>query len=150
MANIQNILTKGELGKREMFVKEIEKIKFLRDMCKEEKPYFLAFAETWLNNNMKEAEYEIKGYSYVARHRKDRERGGVIIYIDNDATYKPLISISDEMCSIFAIYLDELNLIVFMVYRPPPDNKSIYHGDKLERSFNDIVLNSINKVIDKF
>ena len=33
---------------------------------------------------------------------------------------------------------------------PPPDNKSIYHGDKLERSFNEIALNSINKVIDKF
>ena len=69
---------------------------------------------------MKEAEYEIEGYSYVASHRKDREGGGIIVYIDNDATYKPLISISDDMCSIVAIYFDELNLIVFMVYRPPP------------------------------
>ena len=119
MANIQNILTKGELGKGGMFVKEIEKIKFLRDMCKEEKPYFLAFAETCLKDNMKEAEYEIDGYSYVASHRKDRGGGGVIIYIDEDASYKSLISISDEMCSIVAIYLEELNLIVFMVYRPP-------------------------------
>ena len=48
-----------------MFMKEIEKIKFLSDMCNEEKPYFLAFAETWLNDSMKEAEYEIEGYSYV-------------------------------------------------------------------------------------
>ena len=119
VANIQNLLTKRKLGKKGMFMREIEKIKFLSDMCNEEKPYFLAFAETWLNDNMKEAEYEIEGYSYVASHRKDREGGGVIIYIDNDATYKPLISISDEMCSIVAIYLDELNLIVFMVYRPP-------------------------------
>ena len=133
-----------------MFMKEIDKIKFLSDMCNEEKPYFLAFAETWLNDSMKEAEYEIEGYSYVASHRKDREGGGVIIYINNDATFKPLISISDDMCSVVAIYFDELNLIMFMVYRPPPDNKSIYHGDKLERSFNEIVLNSINKVIDKF
>ena len=78
------------------------------------------------------------------------EGGGVIIYIDNDATYKPLISISDEMCSIVAIYLEELNLIVFMVYRPPPNNKSTYHGDKLEKSFNDIVISNINKVIGKF
>ena len=149
VANIQNILTKGELGKRGMFVKEIEKIKFLRDMCKEEKTYFLAFAETCLKDNMKEAEYEIDGYSYVASHRKDRG-GGVIIYIDEDASYKSLISISDEMCSIVAIYLEELNLIVFMVYRPPPNNNSIYRGDKLVRSFNDIVINNINKVIGKF
>ena len=97
-------------------------------MCKEEKPYFLAFAETWLNDNMKEAEYEIEGYSYLASHRKDREGRGVIIYIDKDATYKSLISISDEMCSIVAIYLDELNLIVFMVYRPPQTIKAYTMG----------------------
>merc|ERR1712082_536876 len=60
------------------------------------------------------------------------------------------ISISDEMCSIVAIYLEELNLIVFMVYRPPPNNNSIYRGDKLVRSFNDIVVSNINKVIGKF
>ena len=147
VANIQNILTKGKLGKRGMFMKEIEKIKFLNDMCKEEKPYFLAFAETWLKDSMKEAEYKIDGYSHVASHRKDRGGGGVIIYIDEDASYKSLISISDEMCSIVAIYLEELNLIVFMVYRPPPDNDSVYCGDKLVRSFNDIVISNINEVI---
>ena len=119
-------------------------------MCKEEKPYFLAFAETWLKENIKEAEYDIERYSHVASHRKNREGGGVIIYIDNDATYKPLISISNEMCSIVAIYLEELNLIVFMIYRPPPNNNSTYQGEKLEKTFNDIVTSNINKVIGKF
>merc|ERR1711874_869660 len=98
----------------------------------------------------KKAEYEIEGYSHVASHRKNREGGGIIIYIDEDASYKSLISISDEMCSIVAIYLEELNLIVFMVYRPPPNNNSIYREDKLVRSFNDIVISNINKVIGKF
>ena len=72
VANIQRLLTKRELKEKGIIIKEIEKIKFLREMCKEEKPYFLAFAETWLNDKMKEAEYEIEGHSYVARHRKDR------------------------------------------------------------------------------
>ena len=120
VANIQKLLTKRELKKKGIIIKEIEKIKFLRDMCKEEKPYFLAFAETWLNDKIKEAEYEIEGYSHVASHRKDREGGGVIIYIENGATYRPLVSVSDEMCSVVAVHLEELNLIVFMVYRPPP------------------------------
>merc|ERR1711895_143365 len=126
VANIQRFLTKKELKEKGIIIKEIKKIKFLREMCKEEKPYFLAFAETWLNDNTKEAKYKIEGYSHVASHRKDREGGGIIIYIDNDATYKPLISISDEMCSIVAIYIEDLNLIVFMIYRPPPNNKSSY------------------------
>ena len=85
---------------------------------------------------MKEAKYEIEGYSYVANHLKNRE-GGVIIYIDNNVTYKFLTSISNEMCSMVAIHLKELNLIVFMIYRPPPNRKDIYHGDKLEKCFND-------------
>ena len=150
VANIQKLLTKRELKNKGNFIKEIEKMKFLREMCKDERPYFLAFAETWLNDRMKEAEYEIEGYTHVASHRKDRKGGGVIIYIDNGAPYKPLISVSDKMCSIVAIHLEELNLIVFMVYRPPPDSKTIYHGDKLERSFDDIVLSNIIKVIGKF
>ena len=37
-----------------------------------------------------------------------------------------------------------------MVYRPPPNNNSTYHGDNLEKSFNDIVISNINKVIGKF
>ena len=41
-------------------------------------------------------------------------------------------------------------MIVFMVYRPPPNNNSIYRGDKLVRSFDDIVISNINKVIGKF
>ena len=72
MANIQKLLTKREVKYKGIVIKEIEKIKFLREMCKEERPYFLAFAETWLNNKMKEAKYEIEGYSHVANHRKDR------------------------------------------------------------------------------
>ena len=68
VANIQNLLTKRELKNINNFTKEIEKIKFLREMCKEERPYFLAFAETWLNDKMKEAEYEIEGYTHVASH----------------------------------------------------------------------------------
>ena len=91
VANIQRLLTKKELKEKGIIIKEIEKIKFLREMCKEEKPYFLAFAETWLNDKIKEAEYEIEGYSHVASHRKDREGGGVIIYIENGATYRPLV-----------------------------------------------------------
>ena len=72
MANIQRLLTKIELKEKGIIIKEIEKMKFLREMCKEEKPHFLAFAETWLNDKIKEVEYEIEGYSHVASHRKDR------------------------------------------------------------------------------
>ena len=48
-----------------------------------------------------------------------------------------------------AVHLEELNLIVFMVYRPPPSYKNIYHGEVLEKSFNDIVINNICSEMSK-
>ena len=147
VANIQSILTKTVSGDKGLFVKDIEKIKFLREQCKEEKPYFMAFAETHLKEEIKEAEYEMEGYSHVTSHRKNRIGGGVIIYISNDLTYQTLVSNSDDMCSMVAIYVNELNLIVFMVYRPPPNHKNHFHGEVLVKSFKEIVLDNIYKVI---
>ena len=51
------------------------------------------------------------------------------------------------MCSIVAVHINELNLIVFMVYRPPPDYDTIYHGEVLEKSFKTIVIDNIYKVM---
>ena len=76
--------------------------------------------------------------------------GGVIIYIRNDFTYKTLISDSDEMCSMVAVYINELNLIVYMIYRPPPNYKTGYYGEKLEKSFKNIVIDNVNKVISQY
>ena len=138
VANIEGLISKNAQHK---------KIPFLRELCALEKPYFLAFAESHLNENIKEAEFNIPDYSYCASHRQQRKGGGVIIYINNNFTYKTLISASDTMCSIVAVYINELDLIVFMVYRPPPDHSTHYHGDILEKSFKDIVIDNINKVM---
>ena len=144
IANIQNLLS--EEG---MFIKQLDKINFLRDQCKEENPYFLAFAETWIKDGILESEYTIYGYEHVASHRKNRDGGGVIIYIREDITYNFLTAVSDEMCSMVAVHLTKLNLIIFLAYRPPPNHKNDYHGDTLERSFKDIIIDNICKEINK-
>ena len=99
---------------------------------------------------VKDAEIEIEGYAHETSHRINRDGGGVIIYIRKDLTYQVLVSQSDEMCSMVAIHLNELNLIVFMAYRPPPNNKNKYHGNILENSFKEIVINNIQKVMYDF
>ena len=149
MANIQNILTKTESGETGMFIKVLEKMNFLREQCKEENPYFLALFETWIKDGTKEAEYAIDGYEHVTSHRKNREGGGVIIYIRDDITYNFLTSVSDEMCSMVAVHLTNLNLIIFLAYRPPPNYKNKYHGDILEKSFNNVVIDNIHKEMNK-
>ena len=79
---------------------------FLREQCKEEMPYFLAFAETYLKEGIKEAEYNIEGYSHESSHRPKRDDGGVIIYINNNFSYQKLVSASDEVCSIVGVYIN--------------------------------------------
>ena len=68
IANIQNLLTKKINGENGPFVKKNEKIKFLRDQCVEETPLFLAFAETYLKEWVKDAEIEIEGYAHETQN----------------------------------------------------------------------------------
>ena len=149
IVNIQNLLTKTETGEMGMFMKQLDKINFLRDQCKDENPYFLALAETWIKDGILESEYTIYGYEHVASHRKSRDGGGVIIYIREDITYNFLTAASDEMCSLVAVHLTKLNLIIFLAYRPPPNYKNDYHGDTLERSFKNIIIDNICKEMNK-
>ena len=150
IANIKNLISKTVYGENLPFLKAQEKISFLREQCKEETPYFLAFAETYLKSGIKEAEYQIEGYSHETGHRQNRDGGGVIIYINNNLTYETLISASDEMCSIVGVYINEIKLIVLMVYRPPPNYKNKYHGKLLEKSFENIVVSNVYKVMKKY
>merc|ERR1711888_295455 len=114
-----------------------------------ENSYFLAFMETWIKDGTMEAEYAIDGYEHVASHRKNREGGGDNIYIREDITYNLLTSVSDEMCSMVAVHLTNLNLIILLAYRPPPNHKNNYHGDILEKSYNVVVIDNIHKVMNK-
>ena len=150
IANIQSLITKTVSGENIHFTKAQEKISFLREQCKEETPYFLAFAETYLKEGIKEAEFQLDGYSHETSHRKNRDGGGVIIYIKNNLTYQTLVSASDEMCSIVGVYINEIRLIVFMVYRPPPNYKNKYHGEILEKSFENIVISNIYNVMNEY
>merc|ERR1711888_386498 len=84
IANIQNLLTKTKSGEKGMFVKQLDKINFLRDQCKDENPYFLALAETWIKDGILESEYTIYGYEHVASHRKSRDGGGSLFYLRED------------------------------------------------------------------
>ena len=141
VANIESLISKNA---------QRRKIPFLREVCALDKPYFLAFAESHLNKEIKEAEFNIPEYTYCASHRDRRKGGGVIIYINNSFTYQTLVSASDMMCSFVAVFINELNLIVSMIYRPPPDYSTQYHGELLEKSFKAIVIDNIDKIMSDY
>ena len=131
VANIQSLTSKKARN---------QKIPFLREQCQVEKTYFLAFVEIHLKDETKDAEFNITGYAHETSNRSNRDGGGVIVYINEQLTYKTLISQSDNMCSMVSVYINELNLLVFTVYRPPPNCKKGYHGKTLDNSFKVLLL----------
>ena len=60
-----------------------------------------------------------KGYQIWRGDRKGREGGGTAIYIHEDFESNLLISDSFESCEIVAIYIEKLNTINIVIYRPP-------------------------------
>ncbi|MEL7079382.1 MAG: reverse transcriptase family protein [Cyanobacteria bacterium J06582_2] len=112
----------------------------------------MLFTESHLNDSAKEKEFHIPNYSSICCNRKNRSHGGVIIYLHNHLSYKILCNASDEMCSLLSIYINELKLIIFLAYRPPPDydHANQYHGTHLESSFSNIIINNVNNIILNF
>ena len=55
------------------------------------------------------------------------------------------------MCSFLAIHINELKLVFLLAYRPPPnfsDNR--FYGQRLEASFNNIVIKNAAETISNF
>ena len=125
----------------------VAKIPILTKDCIDNNPFFLAFTESHLNDSSKEAEYHIPNYTHITCNRKGRSKGGVIIYLHNHLTYVLLEKAADEMCSLLAVHIREINLVLFLAYRPPPDYDGQYHGRLLEGSFNSVIISNISKVL---
>merc|ERR1712105_62531 len=49
-----------------------------------------------------------------------------------------------------AVYLEKLNMIVAMVYRPPPDHGTQYNGELLEKSFKKIVIDNMYEMMNYY
>ena len=122
----------------------------LKEDCKNENYLFVALTESHLDNTAKEAEYHIEGYSQITSNRINCQKGGVILYLKNNFTYKVIKIASDQMCSFLAIYVNELNLAIMLAYRPPPHftPDHIFEGQALEQSFRNIVLDNVSSAIN--
>ena len=53
-------------------------------MAKSENAYIIAVTETWLSDDIVDAEIAINGYTPYRSDRIGRQRGGVMIYIRSD------------------------------------------------------------------
>ena len=94
------------------------KIDYMREYLKEEKEYLLMnFAETWLNDTVKE-DVEIEGYRIFRADRQGRIRGAAI-YLNNRMEANEICAISNGICELVAIEIPDLQTVNIVVYRPP-------------------------------
>ena len=80
-----------------------------------------AFCETHLNPSMKEAEISMENYSVFRADRKDRSKGGVVVYLRKEAAADAqlLTSGSNGTVEHVVVHSKAYNLVIINVYRPP-------------------------------
>ena len=87
-----------------------------------------ALCETHLNPSMKEAEIMMEDYSVFRSDRKDRIKGGVVVYIRKDAAADAqlLSSGSNGTVEHVVVHSRAYNLLIINVYRPPTTPTNLF------------------------
>ena len=117
----------------------LPKMDELRALSIVHRPHLICIVETWLNETILNTELSIDDYDIV-RLDRNRQGGGVMIFVANALTYKLVISGPNDteliVLSILNFSLSPLTIGLF--YRPPSSPVSIF----------DTLLNSLCMHID--
>ena len=69
-----------------------------------------------------------KGYNFVSNHRANRIGGGVVLFIDQNFSYKTLPEFNVSDANIIESLFVEIftprhkNMVIGVIYRPPSEN----------------------------
>ena len=106
------------------------KVPYIEDLISERGQLFFLLTETWLREQ-KPAEVRIDGYTLFRadrrrpRKRRERDRGGVGIYVRNDLALntEEVINYSNGVIEILGLYNKTKNVLIVGLYRQPDDVK---------------------------
>ena len=89
-------------------------------LCTNQQCDVIAVSETWLNGNISDKQIEMPDHQ-VFRKDRDRNGGGVALYINNSISAKHLTDFDDLGIEVVAveIRLCNRNVIILCCYRPP-------------------------------
>ena len=90
-------------------------------------PKILGLCETYLHDNIKDNELQIRNYKFERKDRQGKKEGGIITYINENILYKRRYDI--EINDIESIWLQLFcknckSFLVNFVYRPPNSNQA--------------------------
>ena len=109
----------------------ISKLSEIKILANNSSAAVIAISETWLDSSVTDAEININGYT-VIRADRNREGGGVCMYIKNNLAFNCRLDLLEE--NVEALWIDLLlpktkPIVVGVCYRPPKDSGFL---DRLE------------------
>ena len=103
------------------------KVKHLEALLREEKINILCLQETWLRDDILEAEVHIDEFRTYRQDRGGRRKGGgVVTYVSTDLTVTQEESYTNGVCDVIYVEIEELNLGIINLYRPPSSDKNSF------------------------
>ena len=95
------------------------KINVLSDICTSEGIKIVIATESHLDTDIKDEELHIPGFNLFRCDRKDREQGGVIMYVDEGIEITETGKFSNGTCEVLTLKSPQLNTHFVCLYRPP-------------------------------
>ena len=128
-----------------MFSKQNKsKTPVLLELLEEEKIFIAAITETHLKPCVKNAEFlnQNQNYNVLRTDRISRVRGGVALITHHSLSTTVLVSHSTQYCEVLTISIDELQLLITVIYRPPICPKEQKHFPTILEKVNEVLSNS--------
>ena len=111
--NIQGLFTKTKSNK----------VCYLRDLAKESNSPFIVVTETWLTEQILDAEISIQNYIlYRSDRANGRSHGGSCVYVRSNLTSRMLLSHSNGTCDSLVVKVKDFETLLICIYRPPDAN----------------------------
>ncbi|CAL4080215.1 unnamed protein product, partial [Meganyctiphanes norvegica] len=113
--NIQGLITENSKVK----------LDYLKEYSKENNILLMNFTETWLNKFIQK-DTKINGYQIFRGDRRIRKRGGTAIYLNDQYEARHISEMSVDKNELTAVYIEKLNTINMVIYRPPDTKLSAF------------------------
>ena len=91
----------------------------VRDMLEMKNSLGIGLTETWLSEDIDDAEIQIEDFSIFRADRKQRSRGGAAAYLKSDLLCKSVLSYSNGVCEAVLVKCKKLDVLFGVIYRPP-------------------------------
>ena len=99
-----------------------KKVEYLSEYVEENKVLIMNLTETWLGETVQK-DIEIKGYQLYRSDRVGKKGGGAAIYIKEEYEAHKVADISVGYIELLAVYIEKLNILNVVIYRPPDAKK---------------------------